>query len=222
MTPQRLARLQAVLDRRQPDLTLLLDNVHKPHNLAAVVRTADAVGIQDVHAVWPVARLRPRHDASGGVGKWITTHPHASIGDAVAALRAGGHSLVAADLTPAAVDFRSVDYTRPTALVLGAERDGVSPAARAAVDTFVTIPMMGMVESFNVSVAAAIILGEAQRQRAAAGLYDRPRLDAERRRVLLFEWAHPAVAAYCRKHGLPYPPLDADGEIADPEWRDRA
>jgi tRNA (guanosine-2'-O-)-methyltransferase len=214
MTPDRFRRLRAVLDRRQPDLTVLMDNVHKRHNFAAVMRTCDAVGVLEVHGVWPDPRYRPSHDASAGVGKWLPVRTHETIEAAAAALHARGFTIVAAHAAPGAVDFRTVDYARPVALLLGAELDGVSAAARDAADTLVVVPMAGMVESLNVSVAAAVILYEAQRQRAAAGLYDRCRLEPEAHARTLFEWAHPEVADWCRRHARPYPALDDEGDVA--------
>lgn len=111
------------------------------------------------------------------------------------------------------MDYRAWDFTRPTALLLGAERLGVSRPAALLADAHLTIPMRGLVTSLNVSVAAAVILYEAARQREAAGCYDHPRLDAATRERLLFEWSYPAVARHCRAHGLPYPALDAQGFI---------
>lgn len=216
MTPERLARLNRALDRRQPDLTVLLENVHKPHNLSAILRTCDAVGVLGAHAVVPGGSVRRHHATSAGSGKWVGVEVHRTLGDAVAALRGRGLRILAAHPTPEARDFREEDYTRPTAVLLGQEKLGVSAEALAACDGAVAIPMLGLVGSLNVSVAAAQILFEAQRQRLAAGLYERPRLDPETRVRVLFEWAHPEVATYCRREGLPYPRLDEAGELADP------
>jgi len=215
MTSERLARLKAVLERRQPDLTVLLENVHKPHNFSAILRTCDAVGVLEAHAVTPTGSLKRHHAASGGSGKWVGVRAHRSLASALAALRREGLRILAAHLRPDARDFREEDYTRPTAVLLGQERLGVSAEAEAACDGFVRIPMLGFVGSLNVSVAAALILFEAQRQRGAAGLYDRPRLDPETARRQLFEWAYPELAAYCRDHGLAFPRLDEAGEMLD-------
>ncbi|MGI9336600.1 MAG: tRNA (guanosine(18)-2'-O)-methyltransferase TrmH [Gammaproteobacteria bacterium] len=219
MTPERFARLRQVLDRRQPDLTVLMDNVHKPHNLSAVLRSCDAVGVLEAHAVWPGARLRPQHDTSGGTGKWVPIVTHPDLPAACAALKAEGSRVVAAHRGKDAVDYQSVDYTRPTALLLGAELTGVSEQGLALADQRIVIPMLGMVHSLNVSVAAAIMLAEARRQRQQAGLYDSPRLAPARYRSLLFEWAHPKVAAWCRRHEVDYPPLDEHGDIIGSSWR---
>ena len=219
MTPERWKRLNDALSRRQPDLTVILENVHKAHNVAAIVRTADAVGLTEIHAyVRPDALKRgvlKRHPfVAGGSERWVRVETYSAVTPAMHRLRERGLAVVAAHLTENAVDFRAVDYTRPTAVLLGQELYGVSPEACALVDRFISIPMVGLVGSLNVSVAAAVVLFEAQRQRAAAGLYDRCRLDEERYRHLLFEWAYPEIAAYCREHGKPYPLLDEAGELA--------
>jgi tRNA (guanosine-2'-O-)-methyltransferase len=214
MRPERLQRLLRVLDRRQPDLTVLMDDVHKAHNLAAVLRSCDAVGVLEAHAVSPGGEVRRFHDRSGGSAKWVPIRVHRRIEDACTALRATGHRLVAAHFSSSAVDYRAIDYTVPTALVLGAELMGVSTAAAGLVDRHVAVPMHGHVASLNVSVAAAVILFEAERQRRAAGCYDRPRLSSGERERLLFEWSYPRLASWCRARGLPYPPLDEAGDLA--------
>lgn len=134
-------------------------------------------------------------------------------------LQAQGYQVLAAHVSNAAVDFRQVDFTKPTALLMGTEKDGVSEAALEKVDQHITVPMLGMVESFSVSVAAAIILSEAQRQRSAAGLYEKRRLPEEVYQRLLFQWGQPAVTKFCDERGLAYPPIDEEGEIIEPaKW----
>jgi tRNA (guanosine-2'-O-)-methyltransferase len=215
MTPERFARLKSILARRQPDLTVLMDRVHKPHNLSAVLRSCDAVGVLEVHAV-PSEDYRMSRGVSAGAARYVQLRRHRSLESAVAALREAGMTLVAAHPDPDAPDFRAVDYARPTAVLLGTELEGLSDAALDAADLPVRIPMLGAAASLNVSVAAALILYEAQRQREAAGLYAASRLDPDRAETLLFEWAHPRVADLCRRRGVPYPALDEDGEIAGP------
>lgn len=216
MTPERYAKLRGVLDRRQPDLTVLLDNVHKTHNFSAIVRSCDAVGAFEAHAVWPNPKLKPNHMSSGGSGKWIRVRVHPDLDAAASTLRKNGMQIVAAHVDEAARDYREVDFTRPTAILLGAELDGVSDAGLKHADVRVAVPMAGMVESLNVSVAAAILLFEARRQREAAGLYHRSRLDPEVYARTLFEWCHPEVAALCRRNNQPYPALDENGDILRP------
>ena len=216
MTPQRYQKLRRVLDSRQPDLTVLLDNVHKPHNFSAILRSCDAVGVFEAHAVWGDDTLRPNHLISSGTGKWVGIRTHPDIASAVAELRGHGFQLVAADPEGDAKDYRELDYTRPTALMLGAELRGLGETALECADARVCVPMMGMVESLNVSVAAATILFEAQRQRSNANLYAKSRLDQAIYEKTFFEWAHPVVARYCRRHALKYPDLDHEGEIVGP------
>lgn len=138
---------------------------------------------------------------------------HATTEAAVAALREAGLGLVAAHPSKGAVDYRAVDYTRPTAILLGTELHGLSDEAVAAADVRVRVPMAGMVRSLNVSVAAAVVLYEAQRQRREAGLYGARRLDAATFERTLFEWAYPRIAKRCRETGIDYPRLGPDGEI---------
>ncbi len=217
MTPERYRRLRDTLDRRQPDLTLITEQIHKPRNIAALVRTADAVGIHQVHMVWPWDKHRHYSGTAMGSDRWVNVNRHESMPSAVSQLKAQGYKVYAAHFSAQAVDYRDVDYVTPCALVLGNEKQGITEETAAIVDEHVVIPMMGMVESFNVSVAAAIILAEAQRQRAAEGLYDYVRLEQEEYWQTFFRWAHPKVAQYCHKNDLPYPPIsEVDGEIVDP------
>jgi len=215
MTPERFAKLRRALERRQPDLTVLADGVNKPHNVSAILRTADAVGIHRIHAISTSGAMRRHHMIAGGVKNWVGLTLHASIEHALTALRADGWRLVAAHASDVARDYRSIDYTAKVAVIVGAELLGPSPAALAEADEHVAIPMLGLGESVNVSVATAVILLEAQRQRSAAGFYDRPRLAADELERTLFEWCYPEVAARCRKRGRPYPRLGADGAMLE-------
>lgn len=217
MTAQRLERLRSTLDRRQPDLGVMLDQVHKPHNLSAILRTCDAVGAFRAHAVTARGKLSAHRHSSAGAGQWVEVVTHASLEEGIAAVRAEGFQVYAAHLSERAVDYRELDYTRPTVLLLGAELWGVSETGRELADGHVMIPMFGLTESLNVSVAAAVMLFEAQKQRLQAGMYDRPRLDPDTYRRKLFEWMQPRVAAYCRRRGLDYPALDGDGHVV---WSD--
>lgn len=191
-----------------------MENVHKSRNLGAIARTCDAVGIGRIHAIAPVnARVHLSHKAASGTEKWVEVKHHPSTGGAIAALRKAGFRIVAADVGAGTCDFREIDFVRPTALVLGSELDGLSDTSTEAADVRVQVPLVGMVESLNVSVAVGVILYEAMRQRELAGCYSRRRIGDEEFHRKVFEWLHPRVAAYCRSHGQPYPPLDDDGEL---------
>jgi tRNA (guanosine-2'-O-)-methyltransferase len=217
LLPRRFERLRTVLDRRMADLTVLVEQVEKPHNLSAILRTCDAVGVLEAHAVCRHGRPPTFNSTAQGSQKWVPLHGHASITAAMTTLKEQGFRLVGTHLGVEAIDYGAADYTGPTAFVLGAEKWGLSVEAAALVDQPVFIPMRGMVQSLNVSVAAATLLFEASRQRRAAGrLPERGEgVPAERHRALLFEWAYPEVAAWCRREGRPYPPLDAEGAIQE-------
>jgi tRNA (guanosine-2'-O-)-methyltransferase len=219
LLPRRFERLKAVLNRRMGDLTVVLEQVDKPHNLSAILRTCDAVGAMEAHVVSLPGRPRTFNDTAMGSQKWVPLHPHPSIEACLADLKARGFRLYGTHLGVQAVDYRSCDFTGPTAFLLGAEKWGLSEAARALVDQPIFIPTTGMVQSLNVSVAAAILLFEALRQRQAAGLVPCqgegvPGGAADYERIL-FEWCYPQVAAWCRREGRAYPELTAEGEIAE-------
>ena len=216
MTPDRCARLDAVLAQRQPDLTVFAENLHKPRNFSAMVRTCDAVGVNEMHVLPGENEHRTHWNTSQGAEKWINIVTHPDIEGACLALKSSSYQLVAAHLSSDAVDYRQIDYTRPTALVLGTELFGVSDELLSRVDQQITIPMMGVTQSLNVSVACAITLYEAQRQRQRAGMYEHCRLTEDALKKQRFEWLQPVVADYCKRHGFDYPQLDEFGELAEP------
>lgn len=219
MTPERHRRILQVLDKRQPDLTVCMEGVHKTHNLAAVVRTCDAVGVSDVHAVWKNERMRLSGGSAAGSQNWIDVHNYDQTEQAIAALKKQKMQILVTNLSDSAVDFREIDYTRPTAIILGQEKFGASKVALALADQDIVIPMVGMVQSLNVSVACSVVLYEAQRQRQLAGMYDIPQLSEQRRQRVLFEGGHPIFAKACIRKGLPYPQIDQDGQIvASQQW----
>ena len=214
MLDRRRETVDAVLARRQSDLTVLAERLHKPKNFSAMIRSCDAVGINEVHAIPGEDGLSIHWNTSQGAEKWMNVRSHDDFPSACGYLRQRGFQLVAAHLSDAARDYRDIDYTVPTALVVGTELFGVSEEAVAEADLQVMIPMRGMTQSLNVSVACAIVLYEAQRQRDEKGMYDGPTsLDDETCRVQRFEWLHPVVAQFCRERGLDYPELDELGDI---------
>ena len=215
MLPRRYHRIKQVLRQRQPDLTVLTEDVHKPHNLSAIIRTCDAVGILDVHSINITDELPTFSQVSQGSDKWVFLRTHPDIKTATHHLKQKNFKLYAAHFSEQSVDYRQIDYTQPTAILLGAEKWGVSEAAAQLVDGHIIIPMLGMVQSLNVSVAAAVILFEAQRQRLAKKMYDKTRLDEATYRRILFEWSYPDIAAIYQDKGQPYPALGDNGEILE-------
>lgn len=221
MTPERYARIKEMLTSRQPDLTVCMEQVHKPHNISAVIRTADAVGVHEVHAVWPTSRMRTLVSSAAGSNSWVQVKTHRTIADAVTHLKTQGMQILATNLSAKAVDFREVDYTRPTCILLGQEKTGITQEALALADQDIIIPMIGMVQSLNVSVASALILYEAQRQRQNAGMYQREvgMLDDDEQQRLLFEGGYPVLARVAKRKKLPRPLIDNQGQvIADTAW----
>ena len=211
--PRRYKKLQQVLSKRQPDLTVITEDVHKPHNLSAIIRTCDAVGVFAVNAVNSKSKIPTYSQVAQGSEKWIQLNTYPNITDAIANLQESNFKVYAAHLSKEAIDYRNIDYTQPTAILLGAEKHGVSQLAADLSDGHIIIPMLGMVQSLNVSVAAAVVLFEAQRQRLAAGMYDKLRLDSDTFNKTLFEWAYPDIAAIYRQKEEAYPMLGENGEI---------
>ena len=157
MTPERFKKAVTVLNQRQPDLTVVTDEVHKSQNISSIIRTCDAVGIMELHSVYDADTFKAHTGTTLGTHKWVKTNVYPTINTPLINLKNDKYQIVAADISSLTVDYRDIDYTRPTALLLGAEKFGVSMAAREHVDQFISIPMQGMVESFNVSVALSLI-----------------------------------------------------------------
>lgn len=190
-TSRRQERVRAVLERRQPDLTVVLENVHDPHNVSAILRSCDAVGVLRVHAIY--SRERAPEEAyarqtSASATKWVDVVRYDSAEECLRPLRAAGFRILATAIGPEARSLYDWDYTGRVALVMGNEMRGVSEEALALADGQVAIPMAGMVQSLNVSVATAVCLYEAFRQRLAAGEYASPQLEAAQLVELEQEW----------------------------------
>jgi tRNA (guanosine-2'-O-)-methyltransferase len=186
---RRLQRFRQVLDRRQMDLTVVLENIHDPHNVSAILRSCDAVGVMGVvllYTVEPFPRIGKK--SSSSASKWLDRRKFRSVDECYAALRGDGLRVLATHLGAAAVPLYSLDLTQPSALVFGNEHRGVSDEAVSKADGNFLIPMAGMIQSLNVSVAAAVALYEAFRQRQAAGCYAGSSLPEEMREKLLLDW----------------------------------
>jgi len=216
MTPERYAKIRAVLERRQPDLTVVADQIHIGRNLAAIRRSCDAMGVPEMHAVVPPGFKQKRFAGTTmGTHKWVRLHKHSSFESCLSVIKSQGMQVASADVSTDAVDFRRVDFTKPTAIILGAEVDGLTEEGRNAADVNFTIPMLGMVESFNVSVAFALVLAEAIRQREAAGMIGQPAYSEAEIERIAFEWGYPKLHRYYAWKGLPYPKLDEQGQLVD-------
>ncbi|RMA81096.1 tRNA (guanosine(18)-2'-O)-methyltransferase TrmH [Umboniibacter marinipuniceus] len=217
MTPERFAFFNHLIDHRQLDLTLVNDGIHKQQNLSAILRTCDAVGIARIHRVFDHRSARTFRGTAAGSHKWVDVVTHETSSEAILPLKEQGFQIVAAHLTESSVDFKAIDYTKPTAIVMGNEKFGVSDEALALCDHVVTIPMIGAVESLNVSVAAALILYEAMRQREHTEAFGVRQMGEEAAQKLLFEVTQPRLMRYCIEKKIDYPELDENGELRSPE-----
>jgi tRNA (guanosine-2'-O-)-methyltransferase len=192
-TSRRQERVRGVLSRRQPDLTVVLENIHDPHNVSAILRSCDAVGVLRVHTVYTIEEAPAgafARQTSASAAKWVEVERHHSVASCYEELRREGFCILATAIGPKAKSLFTWDLTEPTALVLGNEMRGVSEEALALADGGIKIPMAGMVQSLNVSVACAVCLYEAYRQREAAGAYDSPKLSAAKLESLEEDWLH--------------------------------
>ena len=169
LLPRRFERLKSVLNHRMADLTVLLEHVEKPHNLSAILRSCDAVGALEAHIVSLQGRPRTFNSTAQGSQKWVHLNDHPDIETAISKLKKKGSRIYGTHLRVEAKDYRDCDFTGPTAFVLGAEKWGLPDRARDLMDEALFIPMRGMVQSLNVSVATATLLFEALRQRQVAG-----------------------------------------------------
>jgi tRNA (guanosine-2'-O-)-methyltransferase len=190
MTPERTNRLESVLNKRQPDLTVVLENVFDPHNISAVMRTCDAVGIQDIyilnHKIAPHRKFGAR--SSSSAAKWLSIHQFTDAGECFDALRKKYKKIYTTHLSSDAVSLHELNLTEPVALVFGNEHSGVTEEIIAMADGNFIIPQVGIIKSLNISVACAVTLYEAFRQKTNAGHYNQMKLEGEQLETLRTNW----------------------------------
>jgi len=217
LLPRRFERLKSVLNRRISDLTILIENVEKPHNLSAIIRSCDAVGVLEAYAIFNKEKLLTFNSTAQGSQKWVQINQYKETTKAITVLKNKGFKLYGTNLNPRSIDYRECNFKGPTAFVLGAEKWGISDEAATLVDEHIHIPMRGMVESLNVSVAASALLFEAIRQRQAANIIPEAGegMSQDIYKKTIFEWAYPEVANWCKSEGRKYPDLNEKGEIID-------
>ncbi|QJB35655.1 RNA methyltransferase [Chitinophaga oryzae] len=193
MTPERKERLLTTLNRRQANLTVVLEDVQDPHNVSAVLRTCDAVGIQDVYVISTMAPRRKKwgHRSSSSAAMWLTIHQFDNVEECMAALRAKYDKIFTTHLSTDAISLYDIDFTGSVALVFGNEQMGVSEKIRSLSDGNFIIPQMGIIKSLNISVACAVSIYEAMRQKTLAGHYDKPGLPPDQYNTLLEQWGYP-------------------------------
>jgi len=190
MTPERSQKLVNVLNKRQNDITIVLENVFDPHNISALMRTCDAVGVQELYVL---NTKIPRHKkwgakSSSSAAKWLTVHQFEDSQDCFSTLRKRYSKILTTHLSSDAIDLYDIDFTNSVALVFGNEHSGVSEEIRSLADGNFIIPQAGIIRSLNISVACAVTLYEAYRQKKIAGHYNQKKLDDVMYTELLKEW----------------------------------
>ncbi len=190
MTPERTEKLLQVLNCRQANLTVVMENVQDPHNISAVMRTCDAVGIQDIYIL---NTKIPRHKkfgakSSSSAAKWLTIHEFDNVVSCFNALRLKYETILTTHLSTDAISLYDINFTKSVALVFGNEHSGVSDEVRILADGNFIIPQKGIIRSLNISVACAVTIYEAFRQKNIVGHYNQPSLLQQQRNVLLKEW----------------------------------
>jgi tRNA (guanosine-2'-O-)-methyltransferase len=178
MTEHRFNRLASVINHRQPDLTIVLENVFDPHNISAVMRTCDAVGIQNIYIL--NNRIPPHkkwgNKSSSTAAKWLTIHQFTDIEECFTEIRKKYQKVYASHLGENSMNVYKMNFTESVALIFGNETFGVSDEIRKYADGDFIIPQMGIIKSLNISVACAVTLYEAFRQKNQQGHYDKSRL----------------------------------------------
>lgn len=179
LSDDRSEKIYACVSRRQPSLSIVLENVHDPHNVSAVLRSCDAVGVMDVHLIYHSGQSFPElgEKSSASARKWVLTHKHSSIDECYDCLRKEGKKILTTGMSNEARSLYAIDFTEPIAIVFGNEHAGVSEEAILKADGNMLIPQVGMIQSLNISVACAVTLYEAFRQRSLNGMYDSIQMD---------------------------------------------
>lgn len=192
MTPEREARLLTVLSKRQDDLTVVLENVFDPHNISAVMRTCDAVGIQDIYILNTKIPLHKKWGAksSSSAVKWLTIHQYTDARQCIEVLRGRYEKILTTHLATDSVGLYEINFNQKVALVFGNEHSGVSDEIRSMADGNFLIPQAGIIRSLNISVACAVCLYEAYRQKELAGHYETRKINDTRSNELLKEWKY--------------------------------
>jgi len=191
-TDERIARVTSVLSHRQRDLRVVLEEVTNAHNANAVLRTCDAAGVLNVDIISAAGEILPINKAiTTRADKWLELRYYPSAAECLGRLKAEGFRIAATHLGPGAIPFDQMDFTAPTAVVFGNEKEGLSAGALALADALIRIPMFGMVQSLNLSVSVGVILYEAIRQRAARGPGAKSRLTPQEMEEYRRKWLEP-------------------------------
>jgi tRNA (guanosine-2'-O-)-methyltransferase len=188
-TEKRVEKINWVLSKRQPSLHVVIENIHDPHNVSAIFRTADAAGIPKVSLVYNIEKFpKIGKKSSASAYKWIEREKFKSIEECYTQLKKEKFKIYASSLNSDSQNLYELDFTQKTAIIFGNEHRGLSKEAEDGADERFFIPMYGMVQSLNVSVSAAISIYEALRQRSLKGLYVESELSQKELQKLIDEW----------------------------------
>lgn len=188
-TEKRLEKITRVVSSRQHSLTVVMENIHDPHNVSAIFRTCDAVGIPKVNLIYNFESFpRIGKKSSASAFKWVEKDKYKSVESCYQELKNQGFKIFASSLTDHSKSLYDLDLTQKAAIVVGNEHRGVSDEAAKFADEVFLIPQYGMVQSLNVSVATAVILYEAMRQRLEKGMYSKSELDKETLENIIDSW----------------------------------
>ncbi|HEX2981997.1 MAG TPA: RNA methyltransferase [Ignavibacteriales bacterium] len=188
-TERRLSKIAAAVKARQFSLHVVLENIHDPHNVSAILRSCDAVGVPRIALLYNVEPFpKLSRVVSASANKWIEKEKFKTTEECFGKLRSEGYKIYASALNEKAVDLHSIDFTQKISVVLGNEHRGVSEEVLEQADEVFYIPMYGMVQSLNVSVASAVILYEALRQRKSKGLYENNGMPQEDINNIIEQW----------------------------------
>ncbi len=196
ITEKRLEKIRKVLQKRQKDLQVFSDNVKNQHNFSAILRTCDAVGVLYLYYRFLGEGELINEEITMGSHKWVIHQEIEDIDRFFKNKKEEGFQIVATYLSDKSIHFREIDYTKPTLIVVGNEIHGVSEEVLKYADHNIIIPMYGMAQSLNVSVATGVILYEAQRQREASGFYEKQSLSDEEIESIIKKWATEDVIRY--------------------------
>jgi tRNA (guanosine-2'-O-)-methyltransferase len=178
LTDERRDKILDVIAKRQWNITVVLENVHDPHNVGAVLRSCESIGITEVYLIYTELATNPERyigrNATGGVSKWIKSRFFNDIESCFKELKSKYDKVYATHLYSDSKDIYNMNLTESCAFVFGNEHAGISEELLNRCDGNVTIPIHGMAESLNISVACSVILYEAMRQRTISGEYNKP------------------------------------------------
>ncbi len=207
-TDKRVEKFKSIVAKKQYNLGIVLENVHNPHNIGAVLRSCDAVGVMDVYLIYTADRLgfdtyKKGSSSAQGADKWLNVHVYDNLENCMKEVNTKYDKVYATNFTEEAKSLYDLELSGSVALVFGNELDGVTTDMMQYVDGNFIIPQEGMAQSLNISVACAVSLYEVRRQRALKKMYDTEFDENLTEHQLLFrQYMETHEKRYKRKHGI--------------------